>query len=596
MGNKQVTIVFFTALAGWAQSLPVPPQSSSGSQTAGGAPAVEIAASNESKATFSSRVNLVVIPVVVRDRKGKATGNLTKEDFQLFDKGKLQTITRFSVEKAGEKSASDSTEPGGAAGSVDPSTGSVKDSAVIPTRFVAYLFDDLHMSIGDLQQVRAATVKHLATLQPTDRVAIYTTSGIGPLDFTDDREEITKALNGIQPRPRTTGFDCPPMTFSMADLIMNHNDANTLGIVTAEANTCASLITVSGPAGPSPLGSSGNNAPPSTGQSMALAAAARVLAMGESEVQQTLGVLKDVVGRMSMAPGQRSIVLVSPGFLVTINYRQDETELIDRAIRANVSISTLNARGLSFPNAADEFGPSAIGFARLLEQPLRDSVVAEDDILAEIADGTGGTSFHNNNDYSEGLRRTSAAPEFIYLLGFSPQNLKYDGSFHSVRVALKPKDLSMQARRGYYAPKHAVNEAEQAKQEIREAVFSREEMQEFPVEIQTQFFKPAADAAKLSILAHIDLKTLRFQKAAGLNHDTLTIVSSLFDRNGNILGATERAVAMHLKEDTFAARVATGINVKASFDVKPGKYVVRVVVRDSEGQMMSARNGVVEIP
>jgi hypothetical protein len=174
--------------------------------------------------------------------------------------------------------------------------------------------------------------------------------------------------------------------------------------------------------------------------------------------------------------------------------------------------------------------------------------------------------------------------------------LKYDGSFHSVRVALKPKDLSMQARRGYYAPKHAVNEAEQAKQEIREAVFSREEMQEFPVEIQTQFFKPAADAAKLSILAHIDLKTLRFQKAAGLNHDTLTIVSSLFDRNGNILGATERAVAMHLKEDTFAARVATGINVKASFDVKPGKYVVRVVVRDSEGQMMSARNGVVEIP
>jgi VWFA-related protein len=590
MGNKKSVIVFFTALAGWAQSPQTPPPNGSGSQAAGGTPTVEIAASNETKATFSSRVNLVVIPVVVRDRKGKATGTLTKEDFQLFDKGKLQTITRFSVEKAGEKAPSDAIELD-AAGSAGPAAVSSKDSAIIPTRFVAYLFDDLHMNIGDLQQVRAATVKHLATLQPTDRVAIYTTSGVSPLDFTDDREEITKALNGILPRPRTTGFDCPPMTFSMADLIANHNDPTTLAVVTNEANACASLITVAGPGG-----AGSGPPPPSPGQAMALAAASRVLAMGESEVQQTLGVLKDVVRRMSMAPGQRSIVLVSPGFLVTINYRQDETELMDRAIRANVSISTLNVRGLYYPDAVTEFGPAAITFSRVLEQPLRDSAVAEDDILAEIADGTGGTFFHNNNDYSEGLRRTSAAPEFIYLLGFSPQNLKYDGSFHSVRVALKPKDLSMQARRGYYAPKHAVNEEEQAKQEIREAVFSREEMQEFPVEIQTQFFKATADAAKLSILAHIDLKTLRFQKAAGLNHDTLTIVSSLFDRNGNILGATERAVAMHLKEETFAGRVATGINVKASFDVKPGKYVVRVVVRDSEGQMMSARNGVVEIP
>ena len=51
-------------------------------------------------ATFKARVNLVMVPVVVRDKQGHAVGGLHQEDFQLFDKGKPQYIARFSVEKA----------------------------------------------------------------------------------------------------------------------------------------------------------------------------------------------------------------------------------------------------------------------------------------------------------------------------------------------------------------------------------------------------------------------------------------------------------------------------------------------------------------
>ena len=45
--------------------------------------------------SFKATTNLVMVPVVVRDSKGPAVGDLKQEDFQLFDRGKPQVITRF---------------------------------------------------------------------------------------------------------------------------------------------------------------------------------------------------------------------------------------------------------------------------------------------------------------------------------------------------------------------------------------------------------------------------------------------------------------------------------------------------------------------
>jgi len=185
----------------------------------------------------------------------------------------------------------------------------------------------------------------------------------------------------------------------------------------------------------------------------------------------------------------------------------------------------------------------------------------------------------------------------MYVLGFSPQNLKFDGSYHSLKVTAKEtKGVSLQARRGYYAPKHANDPAEDAKEEIRVALFSREEMSDIPVELHTQFFKSTDANAKLAVLAHVDLKHLHFKKVDGRSRNVLSVVSAVFDRNGILMGAVQKDIEMRLKDETFNARIANGVTMKTSFDVAPGSYVVRLVVRDSEGQTMAARNGVVEIP
>jgi hypothetical protein len=71
-------------------------------------------ASHDEPVTFSSRVNLVSVPVVVRDHDGEAMGAFRQDDFQFFDKGKLQVITKFSIEKSGK--AAQATEPANAPG------------------------------------------------------------------------------------------------------------------------------------------------------------------------------------------------------------------------------------------------------------------------------------------------------------------------------------------------------------------------------------------------------------------------------------------------------------------------------------------------
>jgi hypothetical protein len=320
-----------------------------------------------------------------------------------------------------------------------------------------------------------------------------------------------------------------------------------------------------------------------------------MMGVGEHESQVAYSVLKDVIRRMSATPGQRIVVLASPGFLTTDILRSEETDIMDRAIRNNITINTLDIRGLYVDGMDASKSGSGGAFAmRMKQQYDRESARAEGDTLAELAYGTGGTTFQNNNSMEDGFRATATAPETYYLLGFSPQNLKLDGSFHSLRVALKiPGHLEVQARKGYYAPKKLTDAKETAKQEIEEALFSREELRELPVDLHTQYFKATNGTANVTVMAHLDVKHFKFKKADGRNNNTVTVVSSVFDLSGNLVMAITKTLELHLKDDTLEKKVDGGLTIRTPFNVKPGTYLVRLVVRDAEGQMISAENSAV---
>ena len=539
-------------------------------------------ASHDEQTVFKARVNLVMVPVVVRDAKGKTVPGLTKADFQLFDKGKPQTISRFSAEKSGAQTIKFVEDADG----VGSSAASKAAQSEVPQRFLAYLFDDVHASFGDLAFARQAAVRHISNdLNTTDRAGIFTTSGQNVTDFTDDRAKLLDAVNRLQPRPiaRSTIQECPDISFYMADMIINKNDPSALQAATADVILCQNLT------GPMV----------SMAPELARGAAQRMISVGEHESRVAYEVLKDLLRRMAATPGQRIVVLASPGFYTNDGLRSEETDIIDRAIRNNITINGLDIRGLYVPAGFDASQRStAAGAQRIKDQYARFAQQAEGDTLAEIAYATGGTFFHDNNSMDEGFRRTAAAPDTYYILGFSPQNLRLDGSFHALKVTLAKSTghYDLQARKGYYSPKRLNDAAETAKQEIEEALFSREELRELPVDLHTQFFKGNNGMASITVMAHLDVKHFRYHKADDRNNNTVTIVSSLFDRNGNIVSAITKKLEMRLKDDTLEKKLDNGLTVRTAFSVKPGVYVVRLVVRDAEAQMIAAQNSAVDIP
>jgi hypothetical protein len=304
---------------------------------------------------------------------------------------------------------------------------------------------------------------------------------------------------------------------------------------------------------------------------------------------------------MAAMPGQRIIVLISPGFFSPDEYQPDKNDIIDRAIKASVVINSLDARGLWTDPMTDASQQSkyTVQFQIAKAQYDRINASIDSDVLAEVAYGTGGGFFENNNDLDAGIRQLAAVPEYYYVLGFAPQNLKLDGSFHALKVTVKtnpPVSLNIQARKGYYAPKKASTAEETAKEEIEEALFSRDELGDLPVELHTKFFKANDKEATIGVVCRMDPRHIQFRKIDGRNVNVLTVVSAVFDHNGNFISAIQKTVDIKMRDVTLTKLMTTGVmTIQTNFSVPPGSYMVRLVVRDSEGQLMSALNGAVAI-
>lgn len=565
-------------------SLPAPAQS----QSPNPATKAEVTVQDQGT-TFRLNVNLVQVHVTVRDGSGKPVANLRKEDFLLYDQGKPQAISTFSVET--RESRREKAKIAASSASTDEASG--QKASVLPDRFIALVFDDTHISMQDAAYLRTQADKFLDGIAPTDRVGIFSTSGEMSHNFTNDKEALKKTLLSLIPHARfpVDPSVCPDINFYEANQIVNYQNTDVLNVLKQVViDICPPVV--GGPTAAQQLQMAAN--------AIVQSRAHQVLAQGETDAQFVYRFMQDVLTHLSVMPGERAMILASPGFLMTPSQYQDLSIVIDQANHSNIVINTLDARGLygsaPFGDIAevthiDPAVASQVASYGLLEQDERASV------LNDFSFGTGGAYYGNSNDLASDLNQLGTAPEVSYVLGFSPQSQKMDGSFHTLKVSLAQKNkYSIQARHGYYAPRHVNDPAEQAHQDIVAAAFSRDEILGLPLQIQTQYFKTDAADARVSVVSRIDLKGIRFRKAEGWTMDDFTVATAIFDDNGNFVAGQQKVVQMKLQDQTYANYLRTGLAVKFNFDLKPGRYAVRQVVRDSEGGQMAARNGSVEIP
>jgi len=574
-----------SSATGAAESTAKKADATVGAQEAKAEPKAEVS-SRDTETTFKLRVNLVQVKVVVRDDKGELVRDLKREDFQIYDQGKLQTITTFGVETPETRRQRIEAAAKTQKGTTEEVAGAAP--ATLPQRFVALVFDDIHLRMEDATFVRVSAKKLIDSMTPADRIGIFGTSEQLKVEYTNDKEALERALLQVIPRPKMGKINpqtnCPDVTHYMADQALNKNDSNVLPIVTQETLQCMFQ---------------GDTRQLSTAQTMAQSALQQELVAGDTDNEYTYRALEDVIRRMGTLPGERVMVLASPGFLLSTQYL-DETGIVDRANRANVVINTVDARGLYTPDLGGDISQPRTD--TYMTAGYKDTYRTQEQsenayVLMDFSAGTGGTFFHNSNDLETGLNRAGAAPEVSYILGFSPQNQKMDGKYHGLKVAITEKrKYSIQARKGYYAPKKVDNPQEQEKAEMQEAVFSQDEIQDLPLDLQTQYFKSGDTGAHLSVVSRIDLKGMHFRKADGRNLDNLTVATVIFDENGNYVTGAEKVLEMRLLDKTYDRLSRTGLVMKSSFELKPGKYMIRQVVRDSEGAQMAAKNGAVVIP
>jgi VWFA-related protein len=279
------------------------------------------------------------------------------------------------------------------------------------------LFDDRHLNLSDIAITQKAATKMLdEPLGAGEYADVLSFMGVNS-GITRDRVALKAAIMQLKAHPlhQFDGLDCFAISAYTAHQIVDIRDDQVFQAAVSQAKSCSNLMLTGGE---------------NVFENMVRSAANHALAVGQEDARESLNVIENVVRAMGKLPGQRTLILVSPGFFSnspeTMYFK---SEVLNQAAAANIIISALDARGM----VVDTTGA--------------------DHVMSELAAGTGGTFFDHSNDLESGLKSLTVPPEFLYLLELSLKGVKPDGAYHRLQIKVNQPGLYVQARKGYVVAK-----------------------------------------------------------------------------------------------------------------------------------------------
>jgi len=503
--------------------------------------------------TFKVRVDYVEVDVVVTDRQGNLVRDLKKEDFQVLEDGKSQTINTFTMVDIPIERAD---RPLFAESPIEPDVKT--NEKPFDGRVYVMVIDDLHTRFGRSIRVKAAAKQFIERrLGANDLMAIVHTAGPAGAnqEFTSSKRLLLAAVD------KTSGRKLDSATANKTREYNNTRDFRQQGDALNDPDDAER----------------GFNA------------------------RNTLDTLRNVADWFGSVRGRRKAILfVSEGIDYDIydmiaqngsNHQSasvvmDATrDAIAAATRSNVAIYGIDPRGLtdlgdesieiqSYPDDTSlGIGPGS------LQNELRLS----QDSLRVLSDETGGFAVVNKNDFATAYQRIVEDNSSYYVLAYYPPDPR-PGRLHKIDVRVTRPGLTVRARKGYVTPKKAdavttANTKGPSTPELREAMDSPLPVSGLTLHVFAAPFKGAAPNA--SVLFGVELRGRDLQLAQNAK---LLLSYLAIDQNGKIKGGNTDTLSMpNLKPETKARIEQTGLRMLNRLDLPPGKYQLRVAAQDTNG-------------
>jgi VWFA-related protein len=536
----------------------------------------------------TSQVVAVEVPVNVIDRDGQPVRGLTRDDFQVFDGNEPQSLTGFEVIDLKVVQSESAAAP-------EPPPVNLPSSA---RRHFLFLFDLSFSSPTSILKARlAARDLVINALHPTDLAAVATYSlETGPkllVTFTPDRSQLARAIDTLGYREALDARRVDPLRFMIDPPT---NDASGSNFNMTEGTD---------------LSQQRDQAIRDYLKSLAFAAerAERAFEVGRiSSYSRSLG---DMARTLNTIKGRKNVILFSEGFdsrlLIgrettdsdaeedNLNIAFGETWRVDNDQRyGNTGLQgDLNRMLDEFKRADCVIQAVDIGGLRAgADQRARPS---GQEALFYIANETGGELFKDANNLRQPLERVLERTGVTYLLTFERSDLKLDGSYHRLRVKAKlPSGARLSHRAGYYAPRpfkdlDPLEKGLLASDSIASAVPKRE----VDLNVLAAAFRAGEALAYVPVILEIGGRSLLAgQKENKLNVEIYSYVS---DSEGRMRDFFNQRVALDVSKNRRAMEEG-GIKYYGHFDLEPGSYQVRVLVRNGETGRTGVQTVAVEVP
>ncbi len=539
----------------------------------------------------TSQVVAVEVPVNVVGRDGEPVRGLTAADFEVYDGNEKQQLSSFEVIDL--KTLDTTIDTGGA-----PQADTLRSGA---RRHFLFLFDLSFSNPTSIVRARLAARDFvLSSLHPTDLAAVATYSiEYGPkwvVTFTPDRAQLARAID-------TLGYR---RTFDARRI-------DTLRFLVDPPSTSATGVFGAGEA--ADLKAQQDQALFEFLQNVAFAAERieRSIEMGRiSGYSRALG---DVARSLNAVKGRKHVLFFSEGFDSRLLIGRDTTDEESETDNANLMagrswmVDTDNRYGNTglqgdINRMLDEFKRAdcviqAVDIGGLRAANDQRARPSGEQALFYMANETGGELFKDANNLRQPLERVLARTSVTYLLTFERSDLKTDGAYRRLKVKAKlPPGARLTHRAGYYAPRPFKDLDPLEKNLLAsDGIASAAPRRDIDLNVLAAPFRASDTLSYVPVILEIGGKSLlEGHEDKKLNVEIYSYVS---DSEGQMRDFFNQRVSYDLdqgKGKAIQEGGLKGIKYYGHFELAPGTYQVRVLVRNAETGRTGVQTARVEVP